>query len=73
MKGIGFSSELETQSEFRNPKSEIPITYADVSKARRLLDYAPQVSVEEGVILFWKWYSCRPPRSLETSEVLPRC
>ncbi len=29
---------------------------ADISKARRLLDYAPQVSVEEGVRIFWEWY-----------------
>ncbi len=30
---------------------------ADISKARRLLDYDPQVSVEEGVRRFWEWYS----------------
>jgi len=29
---------------------------ADISKARRLLDYDPQVSVTEGVERFWKWY-----------------
>jgi UDP-glucuronate 4-epimerase len=31
-------------------------TYADISKARALLDYNPQVSVEEGVTRFWEWY-----------------
>ena len=29
---------------------------ADISKARRLLDYDPQISVEEGVRRFWEWY-----------------
>ncbi|GJM40822.1 MAG: epimerase [Ardenticatenaceae bacterium] len=29
---------------------------ADISKARRLLDYNPKISVAEGVQRFWKWY-----------------
>ena len=29
---------------------------ADISKARRLLDYNPQISVAEGVRRFWEWY-----------------
>ena len=29
---------------------------ADISKARRLLGYNPQVSVPEGVRRFWEWY-----------------
>ena len=29
---------------------------ADISKARRLLGYNPQVSVEQGVRRFWEWY-----------------
>jgi len=29
---------------------------ADISKARRLLGYNPQISVEEGVARFWDWY-----------------
>jgi len=38
------------------PPSEPPVTYADVSKARRLLSYNPQTSVEEGMRLFVAWY-----------------
>ena len=30
--------------------------HADISKARRLLGYAPKVSVDEGVRRFWNWY-----------------
>ena len=29
---------------------------ADISKARRLLDYNPQVPVAEGIRRFWEWY-----------------
>jgi UDP-glucuronate 4-epimerase len=31
-------------------------TYADISKAEKLLGYRPKVSVEEGVTAFWEWY-----------------
>ncbi len=33
---------------------------ADISKARRLLDYNPGVSVDEGVGRFWEWYINQP-------------
>ena len=36
--------------------ADIAYTYADIGKARRLLGYDPQVSVEEGVGRFWQWY-----------------
>ncbi len=35
---------------------DVPVTYADISKAARLLDYAPQVPLLEGVARFVKWY-----------------
>lgn len=38
------------------PPSEPPITYADISKARRLLGYHPRTSVEEGMRRFVDWY-----------------
>ncbi|MDY7077042.1 MAG: GDP-mannose 4,6-dehydratase [Chloroflexota bacterium] len=38
------------------PLSEPPITYADITKARDLLDYQATTSVTEGMRLFWKWY-----------------
>jgi UDP-glucuronate 4-epimerase len=36
--------------------ADVPYTYADIGKARRLLDYRPQVSVADGVRAFWEWY-----------------
>jgi UDP-glucuronate 4-epimerase len=38
------------------PAADVRYTLADISKARRLLDYDPRVSVEEGVTQFWHWY-----------------
>ena len=37
-------------------EADVAYTHADVSKARELLGYTPQVSVEEGVRQFWTWY-----------------
>jgi UDP-glucuronate 4-epimerase len=36
--------------------ADVAYTYADITKARRLLGYDPKVSVEEGVACFWEWY-----------------
>lgn len=41
---------LSTQS------SDVPTTCADISKARRLLGYSPQVRIEEGIKNFVRWY-----------------
>lgn len=37
-------------------KGDVLTTYADVSKARRLLGYDPKVSLQEGIERFVKWY-----------------
>jgi len=38
------------------PASEPAITYADIAKARGLLDYDPITPVAEGMRRFWEWY-----------------
>ena len=35
---------------------DVPITYADISKARRLLGYDPQTKIETGIPEFVRWY-----------------
>jgi len=35
---------------------DVPVTYADINKAERLLDYKPRVTIEEGIRRFFKWY-----------------
>ena len=39
------------------PLSEPQITFADIDKARRLLDYNPQTSLSAGLCKFWEWYT----------------
>jgi UDP-glucuronate 4-epimerase len=36
--------------------ADISYTYANIDKAKRLLDYQPKVSVSEGVRRFYEWY-----------------
>ena len=35
---------------------DVDITYADISKAKQLLGYAPSITFEEGIKRFIKWY-----------------
>jgi UDP-glucuronate 4-epimerase len=42
--------------------ADVMYTFADISKAARLLDYDPKVSVKEGIDLFWDWYQRAVPR-----------
>lgn len=39
---------------------DVPITYADVSKAERLLGYRPKVPIREGIRRFVAWYHESP-------------
>ena len=38
------------------PNGDVPITYADISKAKKLLGWEPETSVEEGLKQFFEWY-----------------
>ena len=38
------------------PLSDPPITYCDNTKARELLDFAPSVTLQEGLYRTWQWY-----------------
>ena len=42
-------------------------TFADISKARRLLGYDPQFPLEKGLEEFWRWY--QDHRAILTAEV----
>jgi len=41
------------------PKSEMEITFADISRAKNLLGYKPKTSLEEGLNLMWEWFQSR--------------
>ena len=51
--------ELDMQAVIeRQPMQpgDVPQTFADISKARRLLGYDPQTPIEQGIQLFVKWF-----------------
>ena len=50
--GLGVTPEPE---QLPAQPGDVPITFADVSKAARLLDYAPKVTIENGIALFCDW------------------
>lgn len=39
-----------------NQTGDVPITFADISKAREKLDYNPQVKIEDGIPMFADWF-----------------
>jgi UDP-glucuronate 4-epimerase len=48
---------VEPRIEHLPPQpGDVPITYADVAKAERLLGYSPQVPIREGLSRFVAWY-----------------
>lgn len=49
----GAAANLVTQPK---PLADFVRNEADITKARQLLDFDPQVSVAEGVQQFWNWY-----------------
>jgi UDP-glucuronate 4-epimerase len=52
-KALGKKAEVE---ELPEQPGDVPITYADITQARRFLGYDPQVGIEEGVERFVRWF-----------------
>ena len=38
---------------------DVPITYADITKSRELLGYAPTTKIEQGIPKFIEWFRGR--------------
>ena len=57
---VGVIEELTGRKAQLTPapmqESDMASTYADITKARALLDYNPQYSVRSGVERLWQWY-----------------
>lgn len=41
---------------------DVPVTFADISKARRLLGYAPKTKIEQGIPKFVEWFKTAKAR-----------
>lgn len=49
--------EKKAQIEAMPPQAgDVPLTFADVSKAKRLLGYEPRTSIDDGLKKFVEWY-----------------
>jgi UDP-glucuronate 4-epimerase len=58
---VGRPAQMETPPA---PASEPQITYADISKATRLLGYRPRITVEQGMARFWVWYQANVDQAM---------
>jgi UDP-glucuronate 4-epimerase len=38
------------------PIGDVPITFANISKAKNLLGYQPKVSLNQGLVAFCNWF-----------------
>ncbi len=38
------------------PPADVPITYADISKAKKLLGWQPRIKIEQGIQQFIEWF-----------------
>lgn len=52
-KNLGMKAKIDRQPM---QPGDVPLTYADIEKARKLLGYNPQTKIEEGISYFVKWF-----------------
>lgn len=55
---LGQKAQVDRQA---TQPGDVPQTFADIAKARRLLNYNPQTQIEDGISLFVDWFSRRKP------------
>jgi UDP-glucuronate 4-epimerase len=56
---LGKKAQIDRQP--RQP-GDVPQTFADIAKARRLFNYNPQTQIEDGIALFVDWFRQKPDR-----------
>lgn len=54
--GLGKKAVVDRQP---SQPGDVPITFADISKARRMLDYNPTTKIENGIPKFIEWFRSR--------------
>ncbi len=63
--GLGTQAIVDRQSA---QPGDVPLTFADISKARRLLAYAPKVKIEAGIPRFLEWFKSDQAGSARLGE-----
>jgi len=61
--GLGVRAVIDRQPA---QPGDVPLTCADITKARRLLGYDPQTGIEEGIQKFVEWFQSQPHQRLES-------
>jgi UDP-glucuronate 4-epimerase len=56
--GLGKKAQIDRQP---TQPGDVPQTFADIAKARRLLNYNPRTQIEDGISLFIDWFSRQKP------------
>ena len=51
---------------------DVSVTYADISKAKRMLGYQPKVRMEEGIKRFVEWYKKENPSNSKSQNPNPK-
>jgi UDP-glucuronate 4-epimerase len=67
-KQLGVSPKI--QREAARP-GDVPVTYADVTRAKQLLGYVPKTDIEEGIDRFCKWLKAERERTERGLGSLP--
>lgn len=66
---LGTAATIEWRAE---QSGDVPVTYADITKAKRLLGYSPKTSFAEGVRRQAQWLLAQPPwRTVRTMPPEP--
>jgi UDP-glucuronate 4-epimerase len=55
-KELGARAEIDRQPP---QPGDVPQTFADISKARELLNYNPQTQIEAGIKRFIEWFQAK--------------
>ena len=55
---LGKKAQIDRQP---TQPGDVPQTFADIAKARRLLNYNPQTQIEDGISLFVDWFNKQKP------------
>jgi UDP-glucuronate 4-epimerase len=50
---LGKKAIIDQQS---SQPGDVPLTFADISKARAKLGYQPRIKIEQGIPLFVEWF-----------------
>ena len=48
---------------------DVPVTFADISKARKLLNYNPQTKIEDGIPKFTEWFKSEKVKKGKSEKV----